>query len=90
MTAEWLALDHAARLCGLSEKHLRRIVLEAKRGMRTFWKERRVIWQESAGGVQIALSSLPQEAREQHLVDVYHLNLALPEPLHRSAGLMGV
>lgn len=89
MTAEWLSLADAARLCRLSEKHLRRIVMEAKRGIRTFWKERRVIWQEAPLGLEIALSSLPQEAREQHLVEAYHLNLALPEPLQRS-GLTGV
>jgi hypothetical protein len=89
MTAEWLSLADAARLCGLSEKHMRRIVMEAKRGIRTFWKERRVIWQEAPQGFQIALSALPQDAREQHLVETYHLNLALPEPLRRS-GLSGV
>lgn len=88
MTVEWVALSDGARLCGLSEKHLRRIVMEAKRGIRTFWKERRVIWRESVDGLEIALSSLPQEAREQHLVEAYHLHLALPEPLSR-AGYLG-
>ena len=81
MMAEWLALPEAARLCGLTDRHLRRVVIEAKRGIRTFWKERRVIWREGVAGLEITLSSLPQAARERHLVEAYHLHLALPEPV---------
>ena len=84
MTAEWLSLGEAAKLCGLTEKHLRRVIVEAKRGWRTWWKERRVVWRESSSGFEVALASLPQEAREAWLVQHYHLNLALPDPPPRN------
>ncbi len=80
MTDEWLTLAEAARHCGLTERHMRRVVLEARRGLRNLWKTRRVIWRDGPDGFEVALATLPQEACESWLISTYHLNLALPDP----------
>lgn len=78
---EWIGLDRAAQLAGVTPKHLRRMMVEAQAGYRAFWKGERLVWRGEGAGLEIRVSSLPLEAREKFLVDTYHLNLDLPQHL---------
>ena len=80
MTGEWVAVDEAASLAGITPKHMRRVLGEAQRGFRTVWKGQRLVWRGEGVAVELAVRSLPQEAREEFLIRHYHLNLALPDP----------
>ena len=84
MTGEWVPLDEAATLAGITPKHMRRVHAEAQRGFRTFWKGERLVWRGGGSAVEIAVRSLPLEAREAFLIQHYHLNLALPDPPPRN------
>jgi hypothetical protein len=78
---EWVRLDRAAQLAGVTPKHMRRIMVEAQGGYRTFWKGERLVWRGEGAGLEIRVSSLPLDARERFLIDTYHLNLDLPHHL---------
>ncbi len=81
MSGEWVSLDYAAQLAGVTPKHMRRMMVEAQAGYRTFWKGERLVWRGTGADLEIAVRSLPLEAREVFLIQTYHLNLALPDHL---------
>ena len=76
---EWVELQEAADLCGVTPKHMRRVWLLAVRGFSPVWHGQRLVVRGDASSPEIAVDSLPLDAREAYLTRRYHLNLALPD-----------